>query len=1521
MAQVIKKRIAKVILWILLSVFLLLTVVAGAIQIPYVQTKLVNYISNRLSEATNYQISITKINIDWFDQIQVQDLMVKDSLGKSLLSSSKVQVNYTLKTLLGEDPSLDELYVKDACILLKKVRQGDSIVLNINQFVKRLKDLSRKKEDKKTKTIPFTIQNIELENSRFSYQDPFRKNIEDGFNYHNFSIQNINAGISGFYSLGDTISLEVQDLTGKDSLTDLSIDRIKTKFFYSNEAMRFHELDLIIGKSRIKESIDFKYRKASDLNNFVSAVTINAELKNSLIHNEELGKFVPIFKNFDEYYDVTGVFKGRISSLQIKELDLKFSGGSIIRGDARIVGLPSIDETFIDLDLVNSYAVSDDLKKYLKEKTFRRLAPLKNIGFNANFFGFLNDFVATGDFFTQYGRITSDINLKLNEEVNKSSYRGALKMLDFDIGGYTSNELLGKVTLDGIIQGKGFTLDKADFILNGRIDSIELNQYSYHNIQTNARFTKEFFEGEVRINDTNLKMDLNGSIDVRGGLDFFNIQAKLDTAFLDKLNLTSEQIFVRSNLNVNAQGLKLDDILGSANFKNTIIQRDGQELIIDSLGIISDRDENIRNVFINTNLFNCKIDGEFDFSIVYDQLNKLLYEYRLSLENNRESLKDYYENKPSSTLNYQVNYVFNINNFEPISRVFIPDLYISPATSIDGNLVGGFTSILNMNSFIDSVNYKNDYFLNNELQLNISKISDSTSVLASLYATSEKERIAGIETKDLFAEAIWTDRHIDFEFDIDQVRYPNYVRLMGEIDFLEDTTSISFLPSDIHVLEDKWSLRSDNLITISGKEIGIRDLTVYHKNQQVKLEGQLSETRDKQMTLTLDSIDIGSLNSIISKDLGGLVNGTTSLTNYYQDMRVTSDINIAAFSVNEFVVGDIVGNNVWNNENQNFDVSFFIEREDEKVLDVYGIYSPKYDNLELKAVLNQTELKILEPFLDSYFTEISGTATGEVIISGALRTPELDGTGKMNQVALHVNYLNTDYTIDGDFYLNKSQIGFRNTDIRDRNNNKGSINGYIEHEGFKDMSINMRGTINDFTVLNTSAKDNDLFYGTGVATGSIEFLGPMSNMEISANATTGRGTRIFIPVGGSTNIEQEEYINFVDLNDTTQSLEFVNEKVNLKGLNLDFDLNITRDAYCEIIFDIKAGDIIRGRGNGDLKLQINTNGDFNMFGDYTIEEGGYNFTLYNIINKEFEILPESKISWFGDPYEGVMDITATYNQVASFMPILTNPNLDYSNSPEIRRNYPVQVLLDIDGRLLSPQVEFDIVAENLPRNIQVPIVDGGTGAGGTETVDLELAFAEFKNSIDEQELKRQVFSLIILKKFSPLQSFNTGGSISSSVSELLSNQLSYWVTQVDENLEIDIDLGALDSDAYNTFQLRLSYTFLDGRLRVTRDGGFTNQQNRADINSIAGDWTVEYLLTPNGKFKAKMYNRTNYNPINRNEETQNTTTTGFSLIHTQNFDEIKELFQRSRNQSKKNTANSTSETSQTINRDKSDLRN
>jgi hypothetical protein len=275
--------------------------------------------------------------------------------------------------------------------------------------------------------------------------------------------------------------------------------------------------------------------------------------------------------------------------------------------------------------------------------------------------------------------------------------------------------------------------------------------------------------------------------------------------------------------------------------------------------------------------------------------------------------------------------------------------------------------------------------------------------------------------------------------------------------------------------------------------------------------------------------------------------------------------------------------------------------------------------------------------------------------------------------------------------------------------------------------------------------------------------------------------------------------------------------------------------------------------------------------------------LYDIVNKEFQIEPGSRITWYGDPYQGQMNIQASYNQMASIAPLLL---IEDCAAPQLRRKYPIQVLLNLEGLLLSPFISFDIAAKDLPDVVSLEGCD-------QQSIRPDFEFQAFKSRLDDQELKRQVFSLIILRRFSqPDAFFSASGSLAGSVSELLSNQLSYWMTQVDDNLEVDIDLGSLDEEAYNTFQLRLSYRFLDGRLRISRDGSLAAQDNRSNPASLLGDLTVEYMLTTDGRFRVKMYNRTNYNSLNLNQ--QSTTTAGASLLYTQSFNEIKELLQSAR---------------------------
>jgi hypothetical protein len=301
-------------------------------------------------------------------------------------------------------------------------------------------------------------------------------------------------------------------------------------------------------------------------------------------------------------------------------------------------------------------------------------------------------------------------------------------------------------------------------------------------------------------------------------------------------------------------------------------------------------------------------------------------------------------------------------------------------------------------------------------------------------------------------------------------------------------------------------------------------------------------------------------------------------------------------------------------------------------------------------------------------------------------------------------------------------------------------------------------------------------------------------------------------------------------------------------------------------------------------MKIDTKGEFSMIGNYEFVSGGYNFTMYNIVNKEFVINPLSKITWTGDPYSGIMDIDASYKVTTSLKPLVDSV---YQDTPDLARIYPVEVLLSLNGQLLTPDIEFDIIIDEYPKS----------------NADLDTQIKGFLNTIavDQQELNRQVFSLLILRNFSQQNSFSSSGSIGSSVSEFVTNQLSYWISQVDDNLTIDMDLGELDADALKTFQLRISYEFMDGKLIVTRDGGFTDPDNVASVGSIAGDWTLEYLLSEDGKLRIKLFNRTNYNQLNSatGSASQALLSGGFSLIFTTSFDNFSELFKNPNKKGKK----------------------
>jgi len=1471
------------------------------LQFPQVQSALIGRYLSGFSQVVGFPVTVERMDLRWYDRLELRNVVIKDPENNTMISVDRLLVNFELFDLLKNgNVNFDAANIDGAEVSLFSIAESDtSKNLNINIFIKKVNEEFAGSGGGKS-SAKLNIGEIALNNSKFNYND-CKDTIKNGFDYHHFNLDVDGGDINSFQVIGDTIQFDVKGLDILDHQTQLKIKDLTSYFRISQSSMEFLNVNLKTGRSVISDTIIFTYQSQDDLSDdFNKLVNIRARLKNTILDPHDLSFFTYGLPLLPHPVKLSGTFKGKVSRFIFSQMDVAW-GNSRIEGRMSMDGMPNSNETFTDLKIKDGVIDQNDIRFLLLDKAAKALQPLGRIRLRGEFTGFINDFVARGDLATQLGKINSDVNLKINEaDVSQSTFSGRMELDDFQMGVYLNDTInYQRVTLNGKIKGKGLTRENTDFLLTGTISSLGFRGYKYTNINTNARFARQLFNGDLSINDPNLIFNAKAFIDFRKGKELIQVKANLDTAFLDKLGFTKRPLFIRSYFDINTSGLKLDSLFGSIVLRNSVLSFNNQVLSLDSVHLISTQEGTDRQLQLRSSIADFVMKGDYRYSTFFNDVQKFGRELYLKLNNNRESLAAYYQKKKTNTQTYRIAFDLKVHDMLPLAVLGNLDLYVSPGTQLLGNFSHGEVSSLNFTGKLDTIIYRGKNFLTNSIEFKGTKSQDSLQLNAALTVRSANQYFSNsFKTKNVLAKAQWERDHIGFYFDIDQEGNDNMLRLKSELDFLRDSIRIRILPTLLRIFDEHWAFSQENYTLMKGPEWNIHRLRVTNGIESAMIDGFISQDPALALTLRIDSLNLDLLNSLLQEKISGVVNGSLEAKDLYHNPFVQNKLTVKSLTVDDFLVGNVTGLNQWNRERKRFDLNLSLERNNKKTIEMEGFYDPSQASpLAVNAKLENTNIKIVEPFMRGIFSNMDGSLTGNYTITGTFLEPVIRGDGKVESAQLTIDYLKTTYFVTGSLGFSPTQIIFKDFTLTDELKNNATLDGFLAHRNYHEFRINLDADFKNFQLLNTSAKDNDLFYGQAFGTGTLNMLGPVRNLKISATARSEKGTRIFIPLNGSSdNTSKKDFITFVNFADT---LKRKKEEQKLKnkdeptGITMDMNLDITPDAYAEIIFDIKSGDIIRGYGNGDLRLQIDTKGEFTMFGGYEFERGNYNFTLYDIINKEFSINKGSRITWFGDPYEALLAINASYKQLVSFAPTISDQSAAVVNTPQMRRKYPAEVLLKLDGAMMSPQINFDITAKDLPN--QVPMDQG------KPPVALNQEFKQFRAKLDEQELKRQVFSLIMLRRFSPPDAFATGGgsTLYSSVSELLSNQLSYWLTQVDQNLEVNFDLGNFDQEAFNTFQLRLSYSFLNGRLRVTRDGVFNNQYNRSEAASMLGDWTVDYLLTPDGKFKVKMYNRTNINQLTSSISSQTAITTGFSLMNTQSFNTWKDLLTAARNRRKK----------------------
>jgi hypothetical protein len=506
---------------------------------------------------------------------------------------------------------------------------------------------------------------------------------------------------------------------------------------------------------------------------------------------------------------------------------------------------------------------------------------------------------------------------------------------------------------------------------------------------------------------------------------------------------------------------------------------------------------------------------------------------------------------------------------------------------------------------------------------------------------------------------------------------------------------------------------------------------------------------------------------------------------------------------------------------------------------------------------------------------LNGIATGEVLIGGTLNKPVTNGQITLQKTSFVIDYLQTKYNFTDDFLIEDNMISFQDVQVFDEKGNIALTKGTITNEYFRDFIFDITLEPQDFQFLATREADNNQFYGTAFGSGIVRISGPPKNLMLDVLARTESGTRFFIPLNPEGDVAAYNFVTFVSPGDQVKE-ENVQERyeVDLSGIEMNFDLEVTPDAEVQLVFDSKIGDIIKAQGSGNINLRINTLGDFQIYGDYTIMEGDYLFTLQNVINKRFNVREGGTITWSGDPTDAFINLEAVYNVRTSLRNLF--------NDDTYSRRYPVECQLNLSNKLTNPDIKLDIL---------LPTAD-------EETKNL------LKNSINtEDELNKQFLSLLVINSFMPDPNMSgmtdqAGRSsdyaaVGVTTSELLSNQLSYWLSQISNDFDIGFSYLPGDEITTNQVEVALSTQLLNDRVTINTNldvgGQNTNISETTETTSnIVGDFSVDIKLTQSGKLRMKAFNRANDNRLYELAPY----TQGIGLFYREDFNSFDELVNR-----------------------------
>ncbi|WP_347174792.1 translocation/assembly module TamB domain-containing protein [Polaribacter uvawellassae] len=1418
-------------------------------------------LTKSLKKSFNTSIVIKTVDLSFLGSVRLKGVEIRDHHNDTLIFVDKLSTSLlNAKKVFNNKVNLGSVSLEGVDFHLK-THKGETND-NLSIFIESFEDNSPR--DSLSEPFYLSSSNMYLNSLNFKLIDANKKDSLP------FYVKNAGGSLSDFKILGPDVTAKIRGLYFREK-NGLQVTNLTTDFTYSTTNMLFKKTVLETETSQINADITFTYKR-EDLQFFNDKVSIKADFSKSRVSLEDLSNFYGEF-GVGDVLNLDGILVGTLNDFKVNQLDINSDHGIVINGDLKFINAIDTEKGFsFDGDLQNVTANYQELKNVLPNllgnilpTEFKRLGDFTLKG---KTFVNENNLDLNVVIFSKIGTTKADLKLTNIANIDNANYKGNVELINFNIGKFFNEPLVGKITLNGDVNGTGFRVDNINTGIIGVIKKIDLNEYTYKDINVNGLFQNKLFNGNLNVSDEFLKMRFNGLADFSSKVNRFDFTATIEDADLVKTNLfTRDSISkIKGELKFDIVGNTFDDIIGVTTFNNVEYTSPKKSYTFKRFVVTSTVKDDIKSIDINSNseangIAQGYIKGNFKFSELIPLTQNAL----------GSIYANYIPHKvaPNQTINY------NLNIYNQIVDVFFPDIYIDENTNLNGE-INTAKNIFKLNlttpkviaygSSLDSINlYVNNKNIAFNTHLRVAKINTDY-FNATKFNLINKTKNDTLFVKSEFKGDLNPDEtfNLDFFYTLNQEKKSVLGIQKSSFDFENNIWKIN--PQD--------NKNSKVVFDLKKEEFKFSPFYLRSKEQEITFQGIVKDSTHKDLKIDFKKVKLSSLlPEIDSLSLNGILNGKLDFLQKDGQYSPKGNLSVSNFKINSFAQGDLDLNIVGENSYEKYAVDLTLKSSDRKSIFANGFidFTDERPIIDLKVTLDKFQLKAFSPLGQDVLSKLRGEASGQFNVSGFLRNPNMKGELELKDAGLLFPYLNVDYDFEGitKIKLDQQKFIFEELKLLDtKYNTRGDFSGTISHEDFKYWKMDLNILTNNLVVLDTKETEESLYYGTAFINGNAKIYGFTDNLFIDVNATTNPNTKFVIPLNDIKIVDNYKLIQFRSSKTVTTEKEIEEFELNaLKGLTLDINLEVTKDAIAEIVIDKSNGSLLNGRGNGNLKIEIDTRGKFRMDGNFIVDEGKYEFKYGGLVNKTFNVNKGGTISWDGSPSDADLNITAVYTTKANPSMLLEN----FNSSKKI----PVNLITRISGGLFTSNQEFDI---------EIPNVNNAIAS--------ELEFKLNDNDVNEKT--KQFLSLLVLNTFhNPDKSnFNSSNAIIGTTSNAISNLVSGLISSEDGKVQFDVDYEITDkTDVNNVINDDLVNFAVGTQIsdRVMVNGKVGVPVGSKTQSSVVGEVKVEVLLNERGNFRAVIFNRQNEIQYSTEEEGY---TQGIGLTYQVDFNNLVDLLRK-----------------------------